>query len=262
MAKSCTTFFWRATLAEFLASTIYVCIVLGVVLNSDLNKIDEHLRIAITFGLTLAGISFMFAPSSGGYLNPAVTVSCLIARRINLLRAICYLIVQFAGALTGAAVIHALTPSSRRGSLGALELRNSTTHWQGFALESIMGFMVSFVFLSGTDPNREDGCFGCALAYGSVTVGAHLLAIPYTSCGINPARALAPAVLQNKWPTYHWIYWAGPFLGAVVAGLIYWLVFSVPDEDNAGSADLVGARDYIIERPSGVTNGGYSTTKI
>ena len=58
------------------------------------------------------------------------------------------------------------------------------------------------------------------------------------------------------------IYWAGPFLGAVVAGLIYWLVFSVPDEDNAGSADLVGARDYIIERPSGVTNGGYSTTKI
>lgn len=97
MAKSCTTFFWRATLAEFLASTIYVCIVLGVVLNSDLNKIDEHLRIAITFGLTLAGISFMFAPSSGGYLNPAVTVSCLIARRINLLRAICYLIVQFAG---------------------------------------------------------------------------------------------------------------------------------------------------------------------
>ena len=80
-------------------------------------------------------------------------------------------------ALTGAAVIHALTPSSRRGSLGALELRNSTTHWQGFALESIMGFMVSFVFLSGTDPNREDGCFGCALAYGSVTVGAHLLAV-------------------------------------------------------------------------------------
>ena len=82
-------------------------------------------------------------------------------------------------AITGAAVLYAVTPSKRRGNLGVLELRDSTTMWQGFAVESILGFLVTFVFLSGTDPNKEDSSFGPRLAYGSITVGAHLFGVRY-----------------------------------------------------------------------------------
>jgi glycerol uptake facilitator-like aquaporin len=37
---------------------------------------------------------------------------------------------------------------------------------------------------------------------------------------MNPARSLGPAIIANKW-TYHWIYWVGPILGAIGAGIMY-----------------------------------------
>ena len=80
-------------------------------------------------------------------------------------------------AITGAAIIHAMTQPSRRNSLGALSLRNGTTYWQGFGMESVLGFMISFAYLSGTDPNREDTSFGPGLAYGSANIAGHLLAV-------------------------------------------------------------------------------------
>ena len=80
-------------------------------------------------------------------------------------------------AITGAAVLYALTPSSKRGNLGVLELREATTYWQGFAIEGVLGFLIAFVFLSGTDPGGEDTSFGPRLSYGAATIGAHLFAV-------------------------------------------------------------------------------------
>ena len=42
----------------------------------------------------------------------------------------------------------------------------------------------------------------------------------YTGASMNPARSLGPAILSGEW-AYHWIYWAGPLLGAGVAGIMY-----------------------------------------
>ncbi|XP_065053907.1 aquaporin AQPAe.a-like [Rhopilema esculentum] len=270
MSQLCNLFYWRSILAEFLGTALYTCLVLGVSLSSDESKIDDQLRIALSVGLTVACVSHMFAPSSGGHINPAISLSCVIARRISILQTIGYLIVQCGGAITGAAIIFALTPSGRRDDLGVLSLRNSTTYWQGFAMEGILGFFVSFVYLSAFDVNREDKSFGPGLAYGFATAAGHLLAVPYTSCGINPARALAPAIIKSHWPSYHWIYWAGPIVGAVLAGSLYALVFSVPEESYSGRADFTRSNDYIIERPPGLdgdkarVNGssGYGNTTM
>ncbi|XP_045033764.1 aquaporin-like [Daphnia magna] len=46
----------------------------------------------------------------------------------------------------------------------------------------------------------------------------------YTGGSLNPARSLGPAVISNKW-SYHWVYWAGPIIGGVVAALLYQKVF-------------------------------------
>eukprot|EP00112_Aurelia_sp_Birch-Aquarium-sp1_P015492 Seg3438.2 transcript_id=Seg3438.2/GoldUCD/mRNA.D3Y31 product=Aquaporin-4 protein_id=Seg3438.2/GoldUCD/D3Y31 len=269
MGQLRSLFFWRAILAEFLGTTIYIAVALGVSLTWDGYKVDDHLRVALCFGLALAVVSYMFMPASGGHLNPAVTISCAIARRIPVLRAIAYLLVQCGGAITGAAIIYAMTQPNRRSSLGALSLRNGTTYWQGFGMEGVLGFMISFVYLSGTDPNREDASFGPGLAYGSANIAGHLLALPYTSCGMNPARALAPAVLMTHWPSYHWIYWAGPILGAIVAGLLYVLIFAVDENTYPVSANITASNDYIIERPLdlqsdklGGSNGGFGSTSM
>jgi aquaporin related protein len=41
------------------------------------------------------------------------------------------------------------------------------------------------------------------------------------TAGMNPARAFAPAVVNGSFPGYHWIYWIGPILGALLAVLAY-----------------------------------------
>jgi aquaporin related protein len=41
------------------------------------------------------------------------------------------------------------------------------------------------------------------------------------TAGMNPARAFAPAVVNGSFPGYHWIYWIGPILGAVLAVIAY-----------------------------------------
>jgi aquaporin Z len=34
----------------------------------------------------------------------------------------------------------------------------------------------------------------------------------------NPARSLGPAIISGEWTSW-WIYWIGPFTGALLAGL-------------------------------------------
>jgi aquaporin related protein len=45
--------------------------------------------------------------------------------------------------------------------------------------------------------------------------------VKYTGASVNPARSFGPCVAAADFPGYHWIYWVGPFLGALIAGGFY-----------------------------------------
>ena len=57
---------------------------------------------------------------------------------------------------------------------------------------------------------------------------------------MNPARSFGPAVAAASFPGYHWIYWLGPGMGAVVTSgyfrFIKWLNYEEanPGQDSAG----------------------------
>ena len=53
----------------------------------------------------------------------------------------------------------------------------------------------------------------------------HLFAIPYTGCGLNPARSLGPAVASLSFDGDHFVYWAGPIVGAVLAASVYHIMY-------------------------------------
>ncbi|RYH24357.1 hypothetical protein EON65_16835 [archaeon] len=38
---------------------------------------------------------------------------------------------------------------------------------------------------------------------------AELVGLYYTGGSLNPARSLGPAVANNSFPSYHWIYYVG-----------------------------------------------------
>ena len=46
-------------------------------------------------------------------------------------------------------------------------------------------------------------------------------------CSINPARSFGPALAGHHWHG-QWVFWVGPYAGALVAALVYELVFREP----------------------------------
>ncbi len=55
---------------------------------------------------------------------------------------------------------------------------------------------------------------------------------------MNPARSLAPCIVNHSFDSNHWIYWVGPTAGACLAALIYKLVKALEyetanDEDQS-----------------------------
>jgi glycerol uptake facilitator-like aquaporin len=51
---------------------------------------------------------------------------------------------------------------------------------------------------------------------------------------MNPARAFGPALMSNYWNN-HLLYWLGPLIGALIAGLLYKYVF-LPQPPNPDGA--------------------------
>lgn len=57
---------------------------------------------------------------------------------------------------------------------------------------------------------------------------------------MNPARTFGPMIVSRKWFNYEWIYFAGPFLGAIIAAGFYRLLNAMaywtanPDQDSDG----------------------------
>lgn len=53
-----------------------------------------------------------------------------------------------------------------------------------------------------------------------------LFAVEYTGGSVNTARAFGPAVISG-FARYHWIYWLGPTLGALLATAFYYVLKSI-----------------------------------
>ena len=76
------------------------------------------LGIALAFGLSVVVMAYSIGPISGCHINPAITVSMLVAGKIGAKDAVGYIIGQFVGATLGAAVLYGFQKGSPGFSMG------------------------------------------------------------------------------------------------------------------------------------------------
>lgn len=230
----------RAWLAEAIGTYALVffgplSIILSVAYFGSVLTIPSLVVIALAHGGAIGLMVYTFGHVSGCHINPAVTISMLVTRRINIRDGIGYIISQLIGAVVAAATLKVILPDlgekvhfGTQGGPSAI-LHNSVA--SGFAIEAILTFfLVTVIFMTAVHKKAPAGMYG--LAIGGMIFLIHLVGVPLTGASVNPARTFGPALISGYWD-YHWMYWAAPITGAIIAGLIMNYVFVKKAEEIA-----------------------------
>ncbi|MDE1728231.1 MIP/aquaporin family protein [Candidatus Nitrosotalea okcheonensis] len=230
----------RAWLAEAIGTYALVffgplSIILSVAYFGSVLTIPSLVVIALAHGAAIGLMVYTFGHVSGGHINPAVTISMLVTRRINIKDGIGYIVSQLIGAVVAAATLKVILPDlgekvhfGTQGGPSAI-LHNSVA--SGFAIEAILTFfLVTVIFMTAVHKKAPAGMYG--LAIGGMIFLIHLVGVPLTGASVNPARTFGPALISGYWD-YHWMYWAAPITGAIIAGLIMNYIFVKKAEEIA-----------------------------
>ena len=101
----------RKLLAEFLGTALLVAIVVGSgIMATDLTQ-DVGLQLLVNTIATVFGLAVLIlilAPISGAHFNPVVTLINLIQGNSSFIQFLQYVVVQIAGAITGAFLANAM----------------------------------------------------------------------------------------------------------------------------------------------------------
>ncbi|XP_066937389.1 aquaporin AQPAe.a-like [Macrobrachium rosenbergii] len=218
----------KALLAEFLGTMILVFVGCGSCIGGWTDGYaPSKVQIAFAFGVTVATVAQAIGHISGCHINPAVTCGLLVARYVSVLRSLLYIIAQCLGALVGAAILKGVTAEKIQGNLGMTTVNPQISAGQALGVELIITFVLVLTVFGVCDERRNDVKGSAPLAIGLSITTCHLMAIPITGSSMNPARTFGPAVISGVWAD-HWVYWAGPILGGILAAVIYSYIFRAP----------------------------------
>ncbi|KAK4480318.1 hypothetical protein RD792_013387 [Penstemon davidsonii] len=240
--------FYRAVIAEFVATLLFLYITVLTVIGYSSQSADDTcggvgiLGIAWAFGGMIFILVYCTAGISGGHINPAVTFGLLLARKVSLVRGVMYMVAQSLGAICGVGLVKAFQSSYyKRYGGGANVLAPGYSTGTGLAAEIIGTFVLVYTVFSATDPKRNarDSHVPvlAPLPIGFAVFMVHLATIPITGTGINPARSLGAAVIFNQDKAWadHWIFWVGPFIGAAIAAFYHQFIL------RAGAVKALGS---------------------
>ncbi|KAE8725083.1 Aquaporin PIP1-1 [Hibiscus syriacus] len=157
---------------------------MGVVKSSSKCSTVGIQGIAWAFGGMIFALVCCTAGISGGHINPAVTFSLLLAKKLSLTRADFYMIMQCLGVVSGAAVVKSFQKT------------------QYERAEIVGTFVLVYTVFSATDAKRNARDshvpIMAPLPIGFAVFLVHLATNPITETSINPARRLVTALIYNK----------------------------------------------------------------
>lgn len=277
---------------EFSATTVFVyfgtlsAVSTGTAKLSDGTGTDQDVArimpIAFTFGVTIMCLAYSIGHITGGHMNPGVSFLMFLHRQISLTKMLCYWIAQFFGSVLASALVYGSvnhltqpaelmplgTAATDNGQhppflLGSTTLNDKLSIGNGFLLELMGSFFFYFVIAqTALDEKGIARSKFPAIPIGFSLVVVHICLIPFTGCGVNPARTFGPAVVTCLAATddscgaaavgeYWWIYFVAPFLAAFLVAEISFLMHWDVDGGSAVAAATTTAvqhEDDIMDK--------------
>ncbi|MGI8841146.1 MAG: aquaporin Z [Caulobacteraceae bacterium] len=200
--------------------------------------------VALAFGLTVLTMAYAVGHVSGAHFNPAVTIGLYAGDRFPIRDVVPYIVAQVLGAVAGAGILYVIANGHAGFDMaGGFAANGYGDHSPGgYSLaacavtEVVMTFGFLFVILGSTHGNAPKGF--APIAIGLCLTLIHLISIPVTNTSVNPARSLGPALFEGGWAIRQlWLFWTAPFVGAILAGIVYRLVGGA---DNPAPVDVRG----------------------
>ena len=204
----------RKYIAEGVGTMLLTLVACGIAVTSGVNLVATSLA----FGLVIVAAAYSIGNVSGCHINPAVSIALTVAGKMDVKECIRYIIAQVVGAFVGSLLLALVLGGFS--ALGANGLVGDTTIWIALVVEVILTFIFTTTILGVTDKKENGHVTGIVI--GLTLTLVHLFGLPFTGTSVNPARSLAPAILQGGSALSNvWIFIVAPVVGAILAGLFY-----------------------------------------
>lgn len=196
---------------------------------------DALLIISFAHGAVIGIMVYVFGHVSGTHINPAVTIAMMATKRLSVKDGGPYIAFQLIGAILASATLAAIIPTYASqvnyGVQGGPSkfLEGSAT--AAFVVEIILTFfLLTTICMVAVHKKAAPGFAGIAI--GGMIFLLHLVGVPLTGASMNPARTFGPALVSGYWD-FHWVYWAGPIIGALIAAFVMNYIFARKAEKEA-----------------------------
>lgn len=217
----------RKYVSEFVgtfALTFFAC---GVAVTVGCSTPAGIIATALAFGLVIVAMAYSIGNVSGCHINPAVSLAMNLTGKISNEELVYYIVSQCLGALFGSFTLGLclgdFSNLGANGYGGFLPNGVQVTAFVALAVEIILTFVFVTVILSVTSKKENSAVAGIVI--GLTLVLVHLFGILFTGTSVNPARSIAPALLQGGDALLQvWVFILAPIIGSICAALFYSLV--------------------------------------
>ncbi len=254
----------KKCIAECIGTAVLVLFACGVAAYTgpSTDNAAAMVATALAFGLVIVAMAYSIGNVSGCHINPAVSLGCAMDKRISWKEFGAYVGAQVVGAFVGAFLLALFLGSFE--NLGGNAIQPAVEEaYESYGVQVVIAcvaeIVLTFVFviavLGATDSRYHSGKYA-GLVIGLTLTLVHLLGLPITGTSVNPARSLAPAILQiiggsyaSAQQIYIWI--LAPMAGAALAALVYKALTKNKDtkalcklsDDNAAEAPAEDAAE-------------------
>jgi len=225
---------FKKACAEFIGIFVLVFVACGVAAATGGNLVATSLA----FGLVIVAMAYSVGRVSGCHINPAVSLGCLLTKRMTVVEFFVYVLAQVLGGFVGGVALFGIFKMADVNLIG-----NACNYATGYAVnglttggiisallaEVILTCIFVYTILNVTDEKADHGKIA-GIVIGLTLTLVHLIGINITGTSVNPARSIATAFADLIYNgntaalAQVWIFIVAPLAGAALAVLIYKLL--------------------------------------